>query len=110
MNPATYGHQEEMKDSEEKGNDEEAKGDDPVVDDDPEKGTEPCEEGKDGCEPEEEQPVCVWNDPKNYSYRAPISGMPDSFEVSLTEDFISKGLGRFEGEFGDRDYIVSFSS
>ena len=101
--------QEEMKDSEEKGDDEEAKGDDPVVDDDPEKGIEPCEEGKDGCEPEEEQPVCVWNDPKNYSYRAPISGMPDSFEVSLTEDFISKGLGRFEGEFGDRDYIVSFS-
>ena len=35
--------------------------------------------------------------------------MPDGFMVSVKNDFIDKSKGRYEGEFGERDYVVSFT-
>ncbi len=87
--------------------------------DNPDQNDDECAEGKDGCEgdndeeydndEEDVEPACVWNDPSNIDYESTVIGMPAGFMVSIKNDFIDRRKGRFEGEFGNRDYIVSFT-
>jgi hypothetical protein len=77
--------------------------------DDPDQNDDSCEAGKADCEEEDDELACVWNNPRDIDYESTIAGMPDGFMVSVKNDFIDRGKGRFEGEFGNRDYIVSFS-
>ena len=90
------------------GKDDEGNGDN--GNDDDASRNEDC--GKDEyCDDIDNQPIeaCKWNDPEDVAYRGVVNGVPELLPLSIKEDFIDKGLGRFEGEFGERDYIVSFS-
>ena len=87
-------------------------GEDETKDGDGDDQAEECESTKEGCDEEEVVEVveaCKWNNPEDIDFRDSVSGLPEALKISIKKEFVDKGLGRFEGQFGDRDYIVSFS-